>query len=136
MSASVQPTSFHHALRIAGYNRPLYITAGCAIVAGVVIALVPSVPVPLRWLAAAGAVVATWFACASFLAFHWMFDRSELLGGQWLARELGQMPARWVQINAGLEETNVPLHEVFPDAEGRVLDVYDPASMTEPAITR
>ena len=49
---------------------------------------------------------------------------------------MGGAPSRWVQINAGLEETNAELGSVFPGTEGIVLDIYDPASMTEPAITR
>jgi SAM-dependent methyltransferase len=65
-----------------------------------------------------------------------MFDRSELLGGQWLKEELPHSPSRWVQINVGLEETTLPLHDVFPGAEGKTLDLYNPAVMTEPAITR
>ena len=133
---SNRPVAFTRALRIAGYNWPLYAAAGLAIVAGVAIASVSAVPVPLRWLGACGAALAGWYACASFLAFHWMFDRSELTRGEWLARELDPAPGRWVRINAGLEETSAPLHEVFPEAEGKVLDIYDPASMTEPAITR
>jgi len=80
--------------------------------------------------------VALWFAFASFWAFHWMFDRSELLGGKWLKEEFTQAPVRWVQVNAGLEETTLPLEQVFPGAEGKMLDLYDPAVMTEPAVTR
>jgi SAM-dependent methyltransferase len=128
--------TFTRAVRIAGYNWPLYAVAGFGIVAGVVVASWSALPVPLRWLAAIGAALAGWFACASFLAFHWMFDRSELTRGEWIAREFDPAPARWVRINAGLEETSAPLHEVFPSSEGKVLDIYDPASMTEPAITR
>ena len=65
-----------------------------------------------------------------------MFDRSELLGGEWLKEELPQAPARWVQINVGLEETTLPLDALFPGAEGKTLDLYNPAVMTEPAVTR
>jgi SAM-dependent methyltransferase len=80
-------------------------------------------------------VVIGWFACASFWAFHWMFDRSELLEGRWLKNEV-ESPARWVQINVGLEETTLPLERIFPAAQGQMLDIYNPDAMTEPAITR
>jgi SAM-dependent methyltransferase len=102
----------------------------------VVVSCLPVVPWPVRWLGGAGAAIAAWFAGASFWAFHSMFDRSELLEGQWLTRELPDAPSRWVQINVGLEETTLPLHRVFPGAEGKMLDLYDPAVMTEPAVTR
>jgi SAM-dependent methyltransferase len=64
------------------------------------------------------------------------FDRSELLPGQWLKEEVPRAAGRWVQINAGLVETTLPLDQVFPGAEGKMLDLYDPAVMTEPAVTR
>ena len=41
---------------------------------------------------------------ARALAFHWIFDRSELTSWQWL-RTLGPAPARGVHISAGLEAT-------------------------------
>lgn len=136
MSATARRITFARALRIAGYNWPLYAAAGVGIVIGVALACLPDLPSPVRWLGGAGAVIAGWFAGASFWAFHAMFDRSELLGGQWLTEELPQAPGRWVQINAGLEETTLPLHHLFPGAEGKTLDLYDPAVMTEPAVTR
>jgi SAM-dependent methyltransferase len=136
MSPSARRIRFDRAVRIAGYNWPLYAAAGVGIVGGVVLACLSEVPLPVRWLGGAGAAIAGWFACASFYAFHSMFDRSELLGGEWLKEELPQAPARWVQINVGLEETTLPLGEVFPGAEGKLLDLYNPAVMTEPAVTR
>lgn len=36
----------------------------------------------------------------------------------------------------GLEETTLPLGEVFSGAEGKTLDLYNRAVMTEPAVTR
>lgn len=124
------------AARIARYNWPLYVAAGVGVASGAVLACLPDMPSSVRWLAGAGAGIAAWFTCASFWAFHWMFDRSELLDGHWLTEELPQAPERWVQINAGLEETTLPLHDVFPGAEGEMLDLYDPSVMTEPAVTR
>jgi SAM-dependent methyltransferase len=136
MEATRPSVTFTHARRIAGYNWPLYAAAACGILAGAVVASYPGTPPALRWAAALGIAVAAWFAAASFWAFHWMFDRSELLRGQWVGEEAAPSLQRWVLINAGLEETTIPLREVFPNAEGKALDIFDPASMTEPAITR
>jgi len=127
--------SFAHAKRIAGYNRPLYAAAAAGILLGLLVTSWRGSPAALRWAAFVGVILAAWFAFASFSAFHWMFDRSPLLSGRWLANTVPP-PSRWVEINAGLEETTVPLADVFPGATGKVLDIYDPASMTEPAITR
>jgi serine/threonine-protein kinase len=131
-----RPGRGSHALRIAGYNRTLYAAAAFAILVGMVVVCWPTAPLLLRWIAGLAVAVACWFACASFWAFHWMFDRSELLCGRWLIEEFPQAPARWVQINAGLEETTVPVGAVFPDTLGTTLVRYDPTVMTEPAITR
>jgi SAM-dependent methyltransferase len=136
MPATHRRITFERALRIAGYNWPLYAAAACGILVGLVLAALPGLPPLVRFLGDIAAVVAAWYACASFGAFHWMFDRSELLGGQWLKEELSQSPARWVQINVGLEETTLPLEDVFPEAEGKTLDLFNPAVMTEPAVTR
>lgn len=136
MPTSLRRITFARALRIAGYNWPLYAAAGVGIVVGLMFLSLPGLPPLVRWLGGAGAAVAAWFAGASFWAFHSMFDRSGLLDGRWLSEELPQAPARWVQINVGLEETTLPLHEVFPGAEGKMLDLYNPAVMTEPAVTR
>lgn len=136
MESARQAVTFAHARRIAGYNWPLYAAAGCGVFLGLVVSSCRGTPRALRWIAALGIAVAAWFACASFWAFHWMFDRSELLRGQWVGAEATLSPQRWVLINAGLAETTVPLQDIFPKAAGKVLDIFDPASMTEPAITR
>lgn len=136
MTESPQSITFTRALRIAGYNWPLYAGAAVAVAAGVVVAGFPGLPTPVRWLGGLGAAVAGWFACGSFWAFHAMFDRSNLLRGEWLKEEIPSFPQRWVQINVGLEETSLPLDRVFPEAEGKMLDLYNPAIMTEPAVSR
>lgn len=136
MSAPPRSITFARAVRIAGYNWPLYATAGVCIIIGLDLAIMPDVPPLVRWLGSAGAVVAGWFACASFWAFHFMFDRSELLSGQWLKVEFPNAPSPWVQINVGLEETTLPLADVYPGTEGKTLDLYNPTLMTEPAVTR
>lgn len=129
-------SSFTHARRVAGFSWPLYAGSAVAIVIAAIVTLLPVTTLGLRLAAAAAIVVIAWFVSASFLAFHWMFDRSELLDGTWLRSEVGSSPRRWVQISTGLEETTLPLQNVFPDAEGRMIDLYDPATMTEPALTR
>jgi hypothetical protein len=128
--------TFTHARRIAGYSWPLYAAAAIGIGIGLSVLFFPASPMALRRIAVVGIAVAVWYACASFLAFHWMFDRSELLSGRWLREEYPHLPGRWAQINAGLEETTLPVDEVFPGAEGKMLDLYDPDVMTEPAVTR
>lgn len=141
------PTAtFAHARRLAGYNWPLYVVACSGVVLGVIVACVPEWLVldrvaggVLLYVRLAGgifAAVAAWYAVASFVAFHWMFDRSPLLAGHWLRDELPAPPARWIQLSVCLEETTLPMEAVFPNAQGRTLDLYDPQVMTEPAVAR
>lgn len=129
----MRTVAFERALRLAGYNRPLYAFGGAVALAAVAVGMTATSPL-LRALAFVTALGASWFLAASFLAFHWMFDRSELTRWGWLADEVGE-PARWVQIHAGLEEASAPA-DALPRSEGMSLDVYDPADMTEPAIAQ
>lgn len=129
-------TRFEGALRVARLSLHVYVLAAAAIAAGAAIALWPGVPPPLRVAAVAGVLVAAWFSAASFLAFHWIFDRSGLTRWTWLAGELPAPPSRWVQVSGGLRETHAPLDAIFPGAEGLDLDIYDPKTMPAPAITR
>ena len=106
-----------------------------AVAVGSAVAASALAPPLLRGAALAGVVVALWFAGASFLAFHWIFDRSPFLRWSWL-REVGPVPARWVHVNAGLDETHAPVAEIFPGTEGRDVEIFDARSMTAPALNR
>lgn len=130
-----KPITFTHAKKIAGYNWRLYAVTAFAVLIAAAILVSTGSPFWLRCFASLGIVVALWYTVASVWAFHLMFDRSELLDGQWLHAELPQPPKDWVQINAGLGETTIQLQNVFPNATGKLIDIYDSESMTEPAIT-
>jgi hypothetical protein len=90
----------------------------------------------VRWVGGIAALGAAWFAVASFLAFHAMFDRSSLLSGTWLPNLLATTPKKWVQVSVCLEETTLPIATLFPAAEGQLLDIFSQDVMTEPAVTR
>ncbi len=126
--------SFARAARLARYNAPRYALAVAVAVAGLLVALSSDVPSAFRWAAGGMAAAAAWFGGASFAAFHWIFDRSELVSWTWLARELDEPPRRWIQVSVVLEETTAPLEEIFPGSEGRTLDIYNRAAMPAPAI--
>src|SRR5262245_28342698 len=104
--------AFTGALRVARLSLPLYAGAAFAVLLGSALALWGGAPPALRLLAMAGVAVAIWLSAASFLAFHWIFDRSELTRWSWIAALLPLPPARWVQVSGGLRETHAPLAEV------------------------
>ncbi len=136
MDSTSEAVTFERARRIAGYSWPLYVFAAAGILIGFTLVVLPGIPVWLKFIAASGSVAAIWFSVASFLAFHWMFDRSNLLSGQWLQGNGFNQPQRLVQINAGLEETTIAVEKAFPQATVKVFDIFDAQSMTEPALTR
>lgn len=127
--------NFAHARKVAALSWPLYAGASGGVVIAALV-LVLSESATFRWAASLAILVTVWLACASFWAFHWMFDASGLLSGSWLLAPDIPVPERWVQINTGLEQTSLPLETIFPAVPGQVIDVYDPAVMTEPAIAR
>lgn len=126
---------FTQARRLARYNWPLYAGAGLTLVGGVVVAFAAQHPL-LRALGGFAAAVAGWFAGASFLAFHAMFDRSDFTRWDWLRHELETPPGRWVHVSAGLELTRAPMGELFPGSQGVNVDIYDPAWMPASAVGR
>lgn len=123
-----------HVRALARYNAPLYRAGVIGVGVAAAVALTPAVPVALRIVAALLGAVAGWYILASLVAFHWMFDRSELLGGRWL--RTAEPPSRWVQISLCLEQTLLPMAQVFPEAEGVDFDLFDPSTTAEPAVGR
>jgi SAM-dependent methyltransferase len=119
-------------LQILQYNRRFYGSA----LAGVAISLfiAPRVTPMWRVLLLSGAALTLFWLCSSLLVSHYIYDRFPLYDLSWLARCLSQPPQRWVNINAGLDETSHLLAALFPSAEGQVLDIYDPGEMTERSI--
>lgn len=85
-------------------------------------------------LAVAG--VSTYWAIASLLASHVIYDRSELYQWAWLAEMLKVRPTRWANIHAGLDQSSEPLMLLFPGSHARTLDIYLPSQMSEPSIKR
>ena len=117
---------------ILAYNWPFYARTSAGVVAALLVAL--NVPPLWRDLLLLSASPALWWTCSSLAVSYYVYDRSSLYGLNWLNSCLSRPPRRWVNIHAGLDETSHRLAVLFPAAEGRVLDIYDPTEMTEPSI--
>lgn len=135
-SGANRSVTFARALMLARYNLPLYIFAAIAVVLGLIVACYSELPITIRITGGFVVIIAFWYALASFFAFHLMFDRSNLLSGEWLFALVSDNSRRWVQIGIFLEETTLPLGKLFPNAEGRSFDLFDSKVTTEPAIAR
>ena len=121
-------------LQILQYNRRFYGSA----VAGVAFTMLISLRAAPMWraLLLSGAGLTLFWLSSSLLVSHYIYDRFPLYDLSWLARCLSQTPRRWVNIHAGLDEISSLLAALFPSAEGKVLDIYDPREMTEPSIAQ
>ena len=119
-------------LQILRFNWRFYLatTGGAAVAFLVAVQLPPVLRVPLL----AGCSLALYWTCSSLLASYYIYDWYPIYQLSWLARQLPKAPRHWVNIHAGLDETSHLLPELFPSAEGRVLDIYDPREMPEHSI--
>ena len=121
---------FKHIVR---FNWPYY-AAAAGVVAG---AFVAAPHAPFVWVRyvidAAGAIVAMWLI-ASLVVSWIVYDRSRLMDWDWVLQALGFTPAAWINLHAGHDPSSVALRRIFPDAQGRVFDIYDADEMSEPSI--
>jgi drug/metabolite transporter superfamily protein YnfA len=123
-------------LAIVRFNWPFYGVAALVFlgaVAGIFLTRDP-------WLQALGAAIAAgsgYFVFVSLGVSHLVYDRSDLYRWNWLGRALnGGKRERIVFCHAGFDEASDALRERLADAEWRILDHHDPATMTETSIRR
>ncbi len=118
-------------LMIARFNWPFYAMAGGVLLAAILVT---------GYFPVGGGLVLT--GCAYFLlgslgVSHWVYDCSDLYRWSWLDRALGDSPAGILALcHSGFDEASEMLKRKFPISEWRVLDHYDPATMTEASIRR
>src|SRR5688500_793151 len=119
--------------QIVRFNWPYYATAG-AVVAAALLAAPRVAPAWLRYaIEGTAAVVAMWLV-ASLVVSYIVYDRSRLMDWDWVLQALGFTPSAWINLHAGHDESSPALRTIFPNAQGRVFDIYDADEMTEPSI--
>lgn len=123
-------------LAIMRFNWPFYLMAVLVFVGAVVGILLSRDP----WvLAVCGAIAAGsgYFIFVSLGVSHLIYDRSDLYRWHWLGRALGGGKCgRIVFCHSGFDEASDALRERLADAEWRILDHFDPATMTEASVRR
>lgn len=134
MNAAGGRGPYQGVMQILRFNRGMYLAA-----AGIILVAVfagPFLPGPgQRALALLAAPVFFW-TLASLAVSHYVYDRFPLYDLHWLERALAAAPRRWINVHAGWDETSGLLQEIFPDAIGEAVDLFDPRVMTEPSIRR
>lgn len=128
--------AFARTSKLIRYNWPLYVVCLLTAACGLMMFEASWLPWAVRVLGAIAACTASWFAIASCCAFYWMFDRPGFLEGKWLSKCVETPPRTCVQISVCVEETLVPMSQVFPNARCITIDLFDREVMTEPAIAR
>jgi hypothetical protein len=117
-------TPYKGLLQIFEYNRPFYLRTA----AGIIVAILLSAYLPpgFRILIVFGTGITVFWTCSSLLVSHYVYDRSGLYRLCWLPGCLSRSPGRWINIHAGLDESSLAIHSMFPGSKGQVIDVYDP----------
>jgi len=121
---------FQGVRQIAAYHWRAYAAAAAGMAAALLL------PAPWRNVALAMALPGALWACASLAVSYYVYDWSAIYRLDWIEGSLLRTPRSWVNIHAGLDETSLALTGLFPRAAGEILDIYDPAEMTEPSIER
>jgi hypothetical protein len=121
--------------QILRYNLPMYVGASAFALSAAAAGLALRLSRPTSWALLALAAAVLLGSAWSLLVSHYIYDRSDLFRWEWLRARV-PVPRRWVVVHAGLDEVSPALRRYFPDAQGSVLDIYDPRAMTEPAIAR
>jgi ubiquinone/menaquinone biosynthesis C-methylase UbiE len=131
-----RPGKFRGTVQIVLYNWPFYVVGSLAVLLGLALVLLAPWPAAVRALLGAGAAAAAFWLAGSLLASYWVYDHSALCRWDWVRQLFPEAPKRWTNVHVGLDETTLALRRVFPGTASVVMDIYDPAEMTEPSIRR
>jgi SAM-dependent methyltransferase len=119
-------------MQILQFNRRIYLIATAGIVAAALVW--PFLPTPGRIALLFGVVPGMFWMASSLLGSHYIYDCFPLYDFRWIARLLTQVPSRWINIHSGWDETSGLLTAIFPAEGNRVVDIFDPRTMTEASI--
>jgi hypothetical protein len=129
-------TRFQGVAQIVRFNWPFYLTATLLLAAGGCAVLVFSVPFFVRPILFSAIAAAAFWLITSLIISHYIYDRAGIYDGMWIQQALSISPKRWTSFHAGLDEFSALLHELYPESDGSIVDLYDPNEMTEPSIKR
>src|SRR4029453_3127345 len=135
MSDAIKRGRYRGMWQVVQYNCGIY-TCALLVICGAWISFPYAQPVVERIVVVGFAVPLLFWLCSSLLVSHYVYDCSPLYDLNWVGRELPRPPQRWINVQAGVDETSQLLAQLFPTAVGEILDVHDPEEMTEASIRR
>jgi len=127
---------FEGLANVVRFNWPLYVSGLAIALAALAAGIVFHLPAGPRIIVIVAACAALYLLAASLLASHWIYDRSSLYRFEWAKRFAGDPPRHILNVHTGFDESSPSLRSVFPMAEMEILELHDPARMTEPSIAR
>lgn len=121
---------------VVSFNRHFFVIAITASAIGLVFAAFSDnllVRIPL----VVGVAFACYFVVASVIASYFIYDASDLYRLQWWpVKARLNAPTSAVLIHAGFDPASPVIREKFPALALRVLDFFDPTTLTEASIKR
>src|SRR5262249_59529805 len=135
MSNAIKRGRYRGMWQVVEYNSGIY-TCALLVICVAWISFPYAQPVVERMVVVGLAVPLLFWLCSSLLVSHYVYDCSPLYDLNWVRRELPKAPQRWINVHAGVDETSQLLAQLFPPADGGILDIPDPWQMTEPRILR
>ena len=117
------------------FNWPMIVSGALFGISALAIARMMS-PGKLRSLTRIAGAGACWQTAVSLAATHAAYDRSELHDWTWLSALLPRTPATIANVHSGFDESSEALRALFPQAQLRIFDFFDPVHQTEPSIAR
>jgi SAM-dependent methyltransferase len=132
MMATAMRRPYQGVFQILRFNKRRYLATLMCV--GAALLALPHLE-PLQRVAMLAIVApALFWIVSSLLVSHYVYDRFPIYDLTWLSRTLARAPRRWVNIHCGFDETSPLLEAIFPDAAGKVIDIFDPQVMTEDSI--
>ena len=132
MSAPRTRGRYQGVLQILQFNRDKYLIATTGIAAAAL--AWPFLATRGRVALLLGVLPGMFWVASSLLVSHYIYDRFPLYDFRWIERLLTRVPTRWINIHSGWDETSSLLAAMFPAEGNRVVDIFDPRTMTESSI--
>ena len=134
MTATAIRRPYQGVLQIVEFNRRRYLAT--LICVGAALLVLPHLQPAVRAVVLLYVAPAIFWIVSSLLVSHYVYDRFSTYDLKWLPQTLTRNPQCWVNIHCGFDETSPLLAATFPDAAGKVIDIFDRKVMTEASIHR
>lgn len=120
---------------IVKYNSRQYMGAFAFLVVSASVVLFFSLPPVLSAIVVIAACLVLYWSVASIVVSFIVYDASRLYDPKWMRTLLDEIPSRWANMHAGVDDFSRPLSNAF-GAPISNWDIFDGRTMTEPSILR